>query len=157
MNCFFHIFLSRAATQNSYIRDCVAWIDQNIKGNFPYKIYFSDKRLNLKDFNANLKPANTNIIMWDSMLVKENFEITELGDVNVIFLKHKTEIFKNTKSKNEAVDENFLLFNGFKCVYLNPDKNETNYQYDTIISEDKYIFDLSKYTNIKARTSERCE
>ena len=85
--------------------------------------------------------------MWDSMLVKENFEITELGDVNVIFLKHKTEIFKNTKSKNEAVDENFLLFNGFKCVYLNPDKNEANYQYDTIISEDKYVFDLSKYLN----------
>lgn len=148
MNIFFHIFLSKTSAQNSYIRDCISWIEKNIKNKYQYKIYFSDKRLKINDFNANYNPSDYNIIVWDSMLVKENFDITSLGNQNVILMKHKSEIFKNSKSKNEAVDENFLLFNGFKCVYLNPDKNEVSYQYDTIITEDKYVFDLETLKSI---------
>jgi len=140
---FFHIFLKRKKNinSNSYTRECINYISNNIKGKYDYKIYFVDDNVDFPE----LDESYTNIFIWDQVLVKKSFDLIEESPcLHVVFLKYKTNIFRNDSSINEPVDENFLIFNNMKCIYLRPDKNEISYEYDTIVSDSTYVFDITK-------------
>lgn len=152
MEIFYHIILSRKNTNGSYIKDCMEFITKKIKPNFKYEIKFFVKDV---DFDESKFPEGfEHVVIWDQSLVKLHFHLIENSDcLHVVFMKCKSSIFKNVHSKNEPIDENFLLFNNMKCIYLRPDKDETSYEYDTIITDDSYVYDIDRIIN-KHNTNE---
>lgn len=148
MEKYFHVIINKENIGSDYVDDFIKFISIKIKPYFNYKIHFIKKDENILYEQSTYEE----VFLWDFSLVKIHFDRIENSQKNhVVVLDHKTDIFNNIESKNTAVDENFIIFNNIKCIYLHPENNEIHYDYDLIVNEDNYIYDIDSI--IKDKTN----
>ena len=126
---------------NDFIKKIVGYIENNIKPYFQYNMSFDNK---FTFDSLPVSPDDYHIYsFFDICTLKTSFSMlqSELHHniTNILILNNKSQIFDGVK--NNDIDENFIIFHNMKVLYL--EKDDKIHNYDLIINEKDYIFDIN--------------
>lgn len=137
-------FIFRLQKQNNdFLKKIISYIETYVKPYFEYKIFFNDKKFIYQQIPVSSEDYDI-YSFYDTETLKLSFNLLQKFEsdnniCNILILPNKTSIFDGINTRD--IDENFIIFHNLKILYL--EKDEKVHNYDLIVKENDYIFDIN--------------
>lgn len=130
--------LKKARYINDYTKDILAYIDNNIKTKYEYKILFLNDNFKYSEILDILDNNYENVLIWDKNLIKFSTTFIKENNTfdNVIIFESDRNMKYNTDSSD--FNENTAFFYNVKILYLREFEDK---KFDMITNNYKYNFD----------------
>jgi hypothetical protein len=138
-------FVFRLKKENTdFVKNVIFYIEEHVKPYFMYNILFTNKKFIFVPL-----PVSTDeyeiYSFFDIETLKLSFSFLQKFELNplihnILILYNKSQVFDGINNKD--IDENFIIFHNMKVLYLK--KDDKIHQYDLILDEKDYIFDINK-------------
>jgi len=124
--------------------EIIKFVKQNIKfNNFNYQLIFCDT-MHIIESTINMIDSVNDIVLWQATIGYNNLELVKSFGNSIIILE-KPSLYIQKISKQNPVNENLAINNGFYIIYINPDTTDiTNDDWKLVVQEDMYLMTIEK-------------
>lgn len=116
----------------------IEFVKQTIKfNNFQYKCIYCNQHITDKDI-SHIDIMN-DIVLWNPSVSHNNLEITKSFNNSIVILDKPT-LYVQKISKQNPINENMAINNGFFILYVNPEFNDiTNEEWKLVVQKDMFL------------------
>jgi len=133
---------------NSVVQsNIIEFVKQTIKyNNFEYKCIYCNQHITDTDI-LHINIMN-DIVLWNPFVSHNNLEITKSFNNSIVILDKPT-LYVQKISKQNPINENMAINNGFYILYINPDSNDiTNEEWKLVVQKDMFLMTKERLINL---------
>ncbi len=131
-------------------KSIINWVKSNIQYKYSYQLCFFNKQHILDIEIEHIK--NDDIILWNPDLVWNNLDQVKKFKNSVVILDKPTVLIQKASELN-PVNENMAINNGFRIIYINPERDDiTNKDWKLVVEDSVWKITFTELQDLLNKT-----